>query len=287
MTSLVAALLFLPGVLSIEADTLEPGLRTPPGVVGEFPDPDTTSTGPAGADSVEQWTRGTLRIGSEPPGALVRLNGADAGFTPLEVDTLPAGRYLIEVIPPDSAGWLTRTARDSVILDAYELEERTYLLAHSLFLQTLPPGAELFAGDSLLGETPVVVERSLFARTPPAVLRKVGFHPVTLSPPTAAGLAGTLTVSLTRDGNTPVLDDVYPPPSPPGWPKFFAAAGAVAAGGTAAYFKIKADKVYDEYLRTGDPALRNDATGYDMQAAMALIATQACIALLTYLLFTE
>jgi hypothetical protein len=287
MTSILAALLFLYGALSLQADTLEAGVRPTRDVVRELPDADTTGTGPAGADSAEEWTRGTLRIGSEPQGALVRLNGADAGFTPFEADTLPAGPYLVEVIPPDSAGWLTRTARDSVFLEAYELEERTYRLAHLLFLQTLPPGAELFAGDSLLGETPVVVERSLFSRTPPAVLRKVGFHPVTLSPPTAAGPAGTLTVSLPRDGDTPLLEDVYPPPSPPGWPKFFAAAGAVAAGGAAAYFKIKADNVYDEYLRTGDPALRNDATGYDMQAAMALIATQACIALLTYLLFTE
>ena len=41
---------------------------------------------------------GTLRVGSEPPGAVVTVNGIRRGFTPLMIGELPLGRKRVRVI---------------------------------------------------------------------------------------------------------------------------------------------------------------------------------------------
>jgi hypothetical protein len=92
-------------------------------------------------------------------------------------------------------------------------------------------------------------------------------------------------LELTGDGLLP--DEVYQPPSPSPLPKILAAGGAVVAGVMAAHLKITADQRYDEYQRTGDPALLAESNVHDTEAAMALLATQACLALLAYLLLRE
>jgi len=228
-----------------------------------------------------------LLVASDVPGARVFLDGSEAGVTPLTIGSLGAGIHELEVRPPNEASWLMRTVRRSVQLAPGETLEWTAVVAPSLLFQTIPSGAEVLLGDSLLGVTPVVLDRGVLAGARPPVVRRNGYAPVILSPAVAGGSrdAFTLPLDLTDPGMTPE-DPFRPPPVSP-LPKILAAGGAVAAGAMAAALKVQADNSYDEYLLTGDPALKADAHVYDTEAAMALVATQACLVLLAYLLFKE
>src|SRR5690606_37250548 len=51
-------------------------------------------------------------------------------------------------------------------------------------------------------------------------------------------------------------------------------ASMIALGATTAYFKIKADNSFDEYLRTGDIKLKEKTDQYDLVSGVTLGLTQ-------------
>jgi len=70
--------------------------------------------------------------------------------------------------------------------------------------------------------------------------------------------------------------------------KLYIAGGAtVVTGVAAAYFKIKADNRYDEFLGTDNVLLRNESKKLDTAAAFFLVATQIGLAFFIYYLLSE
>jgi hypothetical protein len=70
-------------------------------------------------------------------------------------------------------------------------------------------------------------------------------------------------------------------------PLYLTSSAAVVSGAVAAYFKIKADNLYDEFERTGDNSALDDVKTYDTVSGIALGVCEINLGLLTYLLLSK
>ena len=62
---------------------------------------------------------------------------------------------------------------------------------------------------------------------------------------------------------------------------------AIALGGATAYYKLKADDLYEDYKITGDPGLVDNIAHYDDQAAGTLIGMEICVGAIFYFFLTQ
>lgn len=113
---------------------------------------------------------GAMRLSSEPSGASVKVNGRDAGLTPVSMDALPEGRYhLVFAL----AGFKLHE-RDVDVRSGQQSEVKAVLdvLPGRLVVSSQPPGATVYLDDRRIGSAPVAIEN-----VPP------GTHPVRLEMP--------------------------------------------------------------------------------------------------------
>jgi hypothetical protein len=68
---------------------------------------------------------------------------------------------------------------------------------------------------------------------------------------------------------------------------YVAGAATIIAGATSAYFKLKADNRYSDYIRTGNATSLAEVDRLDTAAGVALAATQISLGLFTYFLLSE
>ncbi|MBI3194510.1 MAG: PEGA domain-containing protein, partial [Ignavibacteriae bacterium] len=70
-------------------------------------------------------------------------------------------------------------------------------------------------------------------------------------------------------------------------PLYLTSSAAVVSGAVAAYFKIQADNLYDEFERTGDQSALDNVKTYDTVSGIALGVCEINLGLLTYFLLTR
>jgi hypothetical protein len=241
------------------------------------------------ADSTQAAQRGTLGIRSDPDSAFVTIDGAYAGRTPLSVDTLMPGTHVIRVLHPDAANWLSASVDDTVFLQRGDIRILRYSLREGLSIVSVPSGAEVFVGDSLAGRTPLVFLHGGMSASVLITLRKPGYLPIPAEFGKASG--GVLRVALQQAGSGPVPDELIlrNDAAASGRTERILISGVatVVAGAAAAYFKIKADKLNEDFLATGDPSLNSRTRRLDTASAIALAATQVGLALFSTFLLSE
>lgn len=111
-------------------------------------------------DPAPQWVEtdlvqnaGRLVVRSEPAGAQVRVNGVERGRTPLELDGVPVGEPVLEILMP---GYVT--AREAVTLGVQETRElsvRLSPLPTQLNVVSIPEGARIYVDNEFRGVTPL------------------------------------------------------------------------------------------------------------------------------------
>ena len=166
--------------------------------------------------------------------AIVIIDSARAGVTPLLVDSITPGMHRITLLHPDIANWQTGSVRDTFSVQRGEIRVLKY---------TIP----VFSDTS-------------GARSPVFRPQNMGSDPVFL--------------------NSAVFNS--------GTSRLYIAGGAtVLTGIAAAYFKIKADNRYDEFVNTNNVLLQNESKSLDTTAALFLAATQIGLAFFIYYLLSE
>ncbi len=70
-------------------------------------------------------------------------------------------------------------------------------------------------------------------------------------------------------------------------PLYLTSSAAVLSGAVAAYFKIQADNMYDEFERTGDQSALDKVKRYDTVSGIALGVCEINIGLLAYILLSK
>lgn len=98
---------------------------------------------------------GRLMVRSTPPGANVRLNGADRGTTPCELADVPAGENVVEIL---LAGY--RPFSEKVAVPAQATREVAAVLEAiptTLKVVSIPTGARVYVNNQFRGEAPVTL----------------------------------------------------------------------------------------------------------------------------------
>jgi hypothetical protein len=148
----------------------------------------------------EEPTHGMLQVRSTPPGATVYLDDRQLeGSTPLVVDSLPAGRYIIRAIKDT----LTGAAGIAVVAGQENPVEIALGSPRTeLEISSSPPGVDVYVGKKRSrrkppdGITPTVLTE-LPADSVRLYLYKKGYRDTTVSVSLVSGLTNAYSVSLT------------------------------------------------------------------------------------------
>jgi hypothetical protein len=240
------------------------------------------------ADS-SQLQDAIITIQTDVDSALVFVDGVRAGVTPLALNSLTSGTHFLRLFHPDLPNWLTGSITDSIQIVAGESRTLRYTFEHRSLVTSSPFGADVYVADSLYGTTPLVMALSGQSGPPVISIRKEGYEPMTAN--LADAKRGVLSLRLPQRWQTEgiagaVLDDGGRLASK-NLRLYVTGGSTVLAGITAAYFKTRADDLYTDYTRTGDPSLLSKTHRLDTAAAIALAITQVGLGLFTYYILSE
>lgn len=97
---------------------------------------------------------GTIDIVTDPPHAMISINGRMYGFSPRTISDLPYGEYTVTVEKPE----YSRVVRRVVINDVKPVKlELSLYSGREVLLKTIPQGASVFLEGELLGTTPLTI----------------------------------------------------------------------------------------------------------------------------------
>lgn len=237
------------------------------------------------ADSLARPTAPTssLTILTNVDGARVFLDSDSVGVTPLTIPSVALGKHRLKLVPPDVENWLTEPIVDSIQVQSGEPQTFRYSFNQKFLVLSTPTGAEIFSNDSLMGTTPLVIKTELQSLR----LKKQGFEETTVE--IANAKRGVLAVKLNKvwqsGADSSIFSDSEEKPS--SLRLYITGATTILAGAASAYFKVKADNSYSNYVRTGDPSQLSEVNRLDTSAGIALAATQISLGLFTYFILSE
>jgi len=228
-------------------------------------------------------------IKADVNGALVYIDDKFSGVVPLTIDTLSKGRHYVRVIDPDYSNWLTGVVEDTVNVTENS-QTFTYRIPRLVMINTDPFGADVMLGDSLLGQTPFVLDVDDGVELSEITLRKEGYSVSTLG--SLVAKRGTFFTTLRREWDPGIGDMVVASAPldgrhPHSTSLYITGAAAVLSGAASAYFKTRADREYYAYLFSGDPTRLSTTRRLDTSAGIALMATQISTFLFVYFLLSD
>ncbi len=233
------------------------------------------------ADTTQQITPGRLVVQTNLGDGMLYANGSALGTAEAGVFEFAPGRYTLTLAEPDREAWDARQASAEVDVRAGETTTVCLDVPYRYRIESFPYGATVTLGEGeearVLGETPLTLDRPT-----PLDGDLVVALPGHLSARQPAGTAADNHYSFVlrpldaeREGAAEVGWSERKRPNP--WIDVAAVGLALTAGVVSAYYKFEGDDIYDEYVETGDPALRPEFERYDTYSAIALGAMQVGI----------
>jgi hypothetical protein len=227
-----------------------------------------------------------LVVTTSPESAWVMVDSLVMGRTPCFLRVAAPAHYRLRIQHPDITNWLNQSVDDTVDVVPGQTVSRMYALEAWTLVVSSPMGAEIIAGDSILGNTPLIVRPGEISPTAPLTFRLQGYEGATANLGMAA--RGILRIPLrARPDVEPSFDQTMVPPQPSQIRLYLAGGGAVLAGAAAAYFKMKADDANNEYLLTKNPGSASDRDRFDTTSGVFLIVTQVSLGLFLAFLMSD
>ena len=196
---------------------------------------------------------------------------------------IPSGSREIKLVPPEAGSWAISPLvhpLPSSRVDTLELEIN---FPHYYKIESIPFDAHVYLEHTesrlFLGSTPL-----LYTSDDPLkgmlLLTSDGYESVRLTP--GGDIWNQHQVELNQYNNELLAETEYwtPEKHPKRWIDYTAAGVALISGVLAIRYKTKANRRFDEYRISGDPALRANVDRYDRYAAVSLGAMQAGIGVL-------
>lgn len=186
---------------------------------------------------------------------------------------LEKGYYKISVLE-DSDRWDSKSFHQSFQLDSCRIKEFKINFQDEMLIDSNPQDAKVFSGDSLLGYTPLFLSQKFDK----LVLSKDGFA------------EKEILVDQQKKQMQVSLDFIGELKKESFFDKSISKilfGSMIVLGVTTAYYKIKADNNYEEYLRTGDIKFKNRTDQYDLISGITLGAAQINFGYLIYKIFSE
>lgn len=186
---------------------------------------------------------------------------------------LTPGIYIINIVE-DFKKWNARSFEDTLRIKDCSNLNLNYNLNNKLLLDSYPQNAHVRESDSLLGFTPMLLEENFQT----LLLQKPGYEDKLITQQEiAAGVKPELQFTGQVKGESFYESTLFK----------FLVGTAIALGATTAYYKLEADKNFDEYQITGDQALLEQTDKYDLISGITFVALQIDFGLILYLFLTD
>lgn len=190
------------------------------------------------------------------------------------VDTiLPAGTYNIRV-EENSINWNRGIIIDTVILTGNsDIIEKTYSFPLRKRITTIPHSAEVFSGTTHYGYTPIEISEDVTLTLRLRGFRDSEIRTDSLELNSLIYLQPLNSEMRTEITKSPLLK--------------YLVGGIILFGGTAAYFKLKADIEFDRYKSGGDKSLLDATRKYDLISGISFGLFQVNFGVLIYYFLEE
>jgi hypothetical protein len=231
-------------------------------------------------------TSAFLVIASSPDSAWVMVDTVVVGRTPCSLRVAAPARHRLRIQHPDITNWLNENVEDSLDVVPGQSISRMYTMEAWTLVESSPMGAEITAGDSILGKTPLIFRPGQISPAATLTFRLSGYEGATATLEMAT--RGILRVPLrARPDVEPSFDQTIASPQPSRTRLYLTGGGAVLAGAAAAYFKMKADDANNDYLLTRNPGAASDRDRFDTTSGVFLIVTQVSLGLFLAFLMSD
>jgi hypothetical protein len=183
------------------------------------------------------------------------------------------GKYFVKILEANKI-WGANYLIDTLELKNCETRIINFKPGKEVYLDSNPQDAYVFYGDSLIGSTPVFINKAYSN----LLLKKSGYADYNYSNNNSNN---RIKVNLKFIGQEK-KESFFSSTS------FKILAGtAVALGAVTAYFKLKADNRFEDYKISRDQNLLDQTNKYDLISGITFTALQINLGYLIYKLFTE
>lgn len=188
------------------------------------------------------------------------------------IDLEPGKHSLL--LTKNAKQWNTKIIRDTLNIEKCDTLSLTYNFTSQLIINSNPQNVYVYESDSLKGFTPLLLDDD-FEKL---IFKKPDYSDITLShdeifsgiKPELKFVGENKTESFYQSTLFKIL-----------------AGTLIALGATTAYYKLEADKTFDEYQLSGDPALLEQTDKYDIISGVSFVALQINFGLILYLFLAD
>jgi hypothetical protein len=186
---------------------------------------------------------------------------------------LEPGTYRINIVE-DFKKWNAANLEDTLIIKDCSILNFDYDLNNKIILDTNPQNVYVKESDSLVGFTPLHLDENFQT----LLLQKPGYADEIISnQEVSAGVKPELEFIGQVKGESFYESTLFK----------VLIGTAIALGATTAYYKLEADKNFDEYQLTGDPAALEQTDKYDLISGITFVALQIDFGLILYMFLTD
>ncbi len=200
------------------------------------------------------------------------MNDSINYYNATEID-LMEGTFTISITEV-SDRWDAKKYEESFNLSNCEIKNINIRFLDEILIDSNPQDAKVFSGDVLLGYTPLILSKGIN----PVKLSKPGYFDRELY--IDDNISG-INVSLEFAGYQPKESFFKKPVAK------ILFGSMIVLGATSAYYKIKADNNFDDYLKTGELKYKERTNQYDLISGITLGLTQINFGYLIYKIFFD
>ena len=212
-------------------------------------------------------------IESDIEGVEIFINNISVGVgSPFSIN-LEHGNYVVTV-NENSDRWDARSFTDTLHVTDCNAIKLNYFFRSEVLLDTEPQNVYVFNKDSLIGFTPLLIPvdlKKVYLQKPGYLAKEVLHDEIYSLQKITLDYIGEETKQSFFEGT---LFKVL-------------VGSAVLLGASAAYFKLEADKKFDEYLITGDKKLLDQTNRFDVISGVTFAAMQINFGFIMYLFLTD
>lgn len=232
---------------------------------------------------------GTVSIATEPPGADLYIDTIYVGKAPIKEIRMTAGSHTVRAFYPSMFSWNAVVTHESVSVANGESIEKRMKVGEAITVQSDPSDGIVRYEGRMLGSTPLYTQFT----SPLAgdlMIEHEGYD--SLRVPTAEIKKGLIRVKLHSrtggEGSVPgdwlVTNESAPTDH---WLTYASGATMIVSGVASAYLKDRANRHFDAFSLTNNPADLSRTRTLDRQAATTFIISEISFAVLTYLLLSD
>lgn len=226
------------------------------------------------------FAQGTVHLIIETnyPEAVVYADSQRIGLASEGRFTIAHGTNQIRLIPSEAYNWSIDPVSKQITAQPGDTLTLTLRFPYYYKIESIPYGADVYLeipeGRRHLGATPVIY-RAPGPLTDVLSIQKTGYVTEELEP--GKEIWNQTSVVLGRAARTEerTAEVRWTQPSENrAWIDYAAVGLSLTAGVLAVHYKFKADRLYDEYRRSGDPLTRDRINHFDTLAGVSLATMQ-------------